>query len=112
MCWVNFLKKLIQIRKANGEYCFHNLWIYSFYSARILLHRFLYQQGVSKIYCAYRSGYPKTDYKFTNYSETGKILFKYKYKMLQSLPNSPLQTYQSVMNITLWQNKRDTQLFS
>ena len=42
----------------------------------------------------------------------GKILFKYKYKMLQSLPDSPLQTYQSVMNITLWQNKRDTQLFS
>ena len=32
--------------------------------------------------------------------------------MLQSLPDSPLQTYQSVMNITLWQNKRDTQLFS
>ena len=105
-------KKLIKVRKANGEYCFHKLWIYSFCSVRILLHRFctskVFQKGTAHTGVAIL----KLTINLQTIRKQGKIIFTYKDKMLQSSPDSPLQTYQSVMNITLWQNKRDTQLFS
>ena len=68
-----FKKKLIEVRKANGVYCFHKLWIYSFYSARILiLLRFCTSKVFQKVTAHTGVAILKLTIKPTNCSETGK----------------------------------------